>query len=287
MTVDLYDRVLAAMDPAVGVVPRAHPDVVLNDILRSGPQPAPKKTRSLRLGVRVALVVAAVTALVVAIPFFGGGQNAYAGWTAYPAALSSGQQSTVARQCQAWAEDSITKAPTQVVLSERRGDIGLALLSGPDGLLVTCQQTLGGSGEPSGGSSETYLTDVPARDGILSDGGSGFSEDDGEPIFRVVSGRVGADVTGVVVHTEEQGDVTATVEDEYFTAWWPGPPETTSRPTGPLPMNFSFTAQLRDKTTRSFTRVQTQSSGSPATVSPTRRGRPLPSANRVARLARL
>lgn len=269
MTVDPYDRVLAAMDPAQGVVPHSDPDVLLDEILRAGSEPAPTKTGTVRPGVRVALVVAAVAALVVAIPVFGGEQNAYAGWTAYPAALSTGQRSTVARQCQAWVQGSITKAPTQVVLSERRGDIGLALLSGPGGLLVTCQQILGGSGEPSGGSSETYLTAIPARDEILSDGGSGFSKDDGEPTFRVVSGRVGADVTGVVLHTEERGDVIATVQDGYFTAWWPGPPDTKSRPTGPLPMDFTFTAQLRDGTTRSFTRAQTRSTDPPDTAPPT------------------
>ena len=269
MTVDQYDRVLAGMDPASGVVPRRDPDALLDDILRTGTEPAPRKTRPMRPGLRVALVVAAVAALVVAIPFFGGGQSAYAGWTAYPAALSTGQQSVVARRCKEWTEESITKSPTQVVLSERRGGIGLALLSGPGGLLVTCQQVLGGSGEPSGGSSETYLTDIPARYGILSDGGSGFSEDDGEPIYRVVSGRVGDDVTGVVVHTAEQGDVIASVEGGYFTAWWPGPAESASRPTASLPMDFTFTAQLRDGTTRNLTRGQTQPHDPPSIPSRT------------------
>ena len=188
---------------------------------------------------------------------FSGNDNAYAGWTAYPAALSTGQTSSVARQCQQWAEVSITKAPAQVVLSERRGDIGLALLTGPNGLIVTCQQVLGGSGEPSGGSSEVYLTQIPDQNQILSDGGSGFAEDDGEPIFRVVTGRVGADITGVIVHTAEQGAVIATVENGYFTAWWPGPPEPEGRARDGLPMDFTFTAQLGDGTTKSFTRAQT------------------------------
>ena len=144
------------------------------------------------------------------------------------------------------------------MLSERRGDIGLTLLAGPKGLLVTCEQDLEGSGEPSGGTSEAYLTRAPLPDQILSDGGSGFSEDDGEPIFRVVSGLVGADVTGVIVHTAEQGDVIATVENGYFTAWWPGPPEPEDHVGGGLPMDFTFTAQLTDGTTKDFTRSQTR-----------------------------
>ena len=145
-----------------------------------------------------------------------------------------------------------------MVLSERRGDIGLALLTGPKGLLVACEMGLGGSGEAKGGLSETYLPETPQAGQILSDGGSGFAEDDGEPIFRVVSGRVGAHVTGVVVHTEEQGDVVATVRNGYFTAWWPGPPDTPGVHTSGLAMDFTFTARLRDGSTDDFTRAQTQ-----------------------------
>jgi hypothetical protein len=255
MSADLLDRLLAGADPATGVVARRDPDTVLAAILEADPGPDPVPPRAHRRRTRIVLVAAAALALV-AVPALYGRDSAYAGWTAYPAALSTGQRSTVAKQCQKWAQGTITEAPTRVVLSERRGDIGLALLTGPDGLLVTCELSLGGSGEPSGGASESYLTQAPRPDRILSDGGSGFAEDDGEPIFRVVSGRVGADVTGVVVHTEEQGDVIASVEQGYFTAWWPGPPESRATPRTGLPMDFSFTARLRDGTTRSISRAQ-------------------------------
>lgn len=258
MTTNLLDRMLAASDPAAGVVAGREPEAILSDILNTDPlSSTPIVPRARRRGPRIALV-AAVAAAAVTIPVISGGNSAYAGWTAYPAALATGQASAVARQCQRWVHDSITQAPTQVVLSERRGGIGLALLTGPKGLLVTCQQSLGQAGEPSGGSSEAYLTRAPQPDQILSNGGSGFSEDDGEPIFRVVSGRVGADVEDVVVHTAEQGDVIATVENGYFTAWWPGPPESEDHARAGLPMDFTFTAQLRDGTTKNFTRSQTR-----------------------------
>lgn len=256
MNTDLLDRMLADADPAAGVVPRREPEAILSDILQTGPAPTPQVSRAHRRGQRIAVVAAAAAALV-AVPVLNGSDNAYAGWTAYPAALSTGQSSAVARQCQRWVKDPPIQATTQVVLSERRGDIGLALLTGPNGLLVPCELSLDAPGEAKGGLSEFYLPRTPQADQILSDGGSGFAEDDGEPIFRVVSGRVGADVTGVVVHTEEQGDVIASVKDGYFTAWWPGPPESPGAHTA-LPMNFTFTAKLRDGTTNSFTRAQTQ-----------------------------
>lgn len=257
MTADLLDRLLAGADPAGGLVAQRDPDAVLAGILEAEPGPGPVNPHGYLRRTRIVLVAAAALALV-AVPVVNSRDSAYAGWTAYPAALSTGQGSAVARQCGSWVQGSITEAPTRVVLSERRGDIGLALLTGPNGLLVTCELSLGGSGEPSGGASEDYLTQAPRPDEIISDGGSGFAEDDGEPIFRVVSGRVGADVTGVVVHTAEQGDVIASVEQGYFTAWWPGPPESRSAPRTGLPMDFSFTARLRDGTTRSFSRAQTQ-----------------------------
>lgn len=255
MTTKILDHQLRALDPAAGLTAR-DTEATLRGILDANPahihSASPRRRRSTRL----ALVCAAALALA-AVPVLTGQDSAYAGWTAYPAALSTGQAGAVAHQCQRWTNTSITKDPTSVVLSERRGNIGLALLTGPEGLLVTCTQDLG-TGEPSGGSSEAHLNRAPSHDGLTSDGGSGFAKDDGEPIFRVVSGRVGADVDSVLVHTAEQGDVTATVTNGYFTAWWPGPPDEASGTVRtPLPMAFTFTAQLHDGTKREFNRAQT------------------------------
>lgn len=40
--------------------------------------------------------------------------------------------------------------------------------------------------------------------------------------FTSVFGRVGPDVQSVTLHTVTAGDVTATVENGWFVAWWPG-----------------------------------------------------------------
>ena len=160
MTTELLDRMLVAADPAAGVVARRDPEAILSDIFDTDSVPAPT-VREHVAGTCGSAWSAAAAAAVVAIPSLSGTGNAYAGWTAYPAALSTGQTSAVAEQCQRWVHGSITQAPTQVVLSERRGDIGLTLLTGPKGLLVTCEQDLEGSGEPSGSTSEAYLTRTP------------------------------------------------------------------------------------------------------------------------------
>jgi len=47
----------------------------------------------------------------------------------------------------------------------------------------------------------------------------GVFQDNGE--FSVLSGRVGADVVGAVFHTTTGLEVTATISDGSFAAWWP------------------------------------------------------------------
>jgi hypothetical protein len=128
------------------------------------------------------------------------------------------------RQCQHWAEISGTQVPMTPMLSERRGENTLTLLRGPDGKLFTCTQHLV-PGEAKGGSSETTLEEEPSANGLVSDRGWAFSNDTAAPIVRVVVGRVGENVKDVTVHTEEQGDVVATVRNGYFAAWWPGEPD--------------------------------------------------------------
>lgn len=59
---------------------------------------------------------------------------------------------------------------------------------------------------PDGTATATY-----ALDGILRDSGE----------FTVLSGRVGADVVSAVFHTTTGGDVTATIANGQFVAWWP------------------------------------------------------------------
>lgn len=248
MTTDTLQTLLTRHDPARQLTPPSSTGQVLEDIL-GGRRTTSTDARLRRPRTRMVRLAAAgvVASSTLTVTVLGGGQQAYAGWTAYPAGLSLGEDSVVTQQCQRWAANSTTQAPTQPVLSERRGDDALALLRGRDGLLIVCHQHLV-PGEPVGGSSETRMTEDPSPDGLISDRGSAFANDEGSPIVRTVTGRVGSDVTAVTVHTREQGDVTATVRNGYFAAWWPG--ESFEPTAGPLPMQFSFTAVLGDGSKR-------------------------------------
>lgn len=247
MTTDNIETLLTYQDPARDLTAKVDRERILEEILdgrRSSAADARTRRPRARTARLAAVGIAATT--ILAVPLFGNGQQAYAGWTAYPAGLSLAEDSLVTRQCQRWADLSGTQAPMTPVLSERRGENALTLLSGLDGKLFTCTQHLV-PGEAKGGSSETTLAEEPSPDGLVSARGWAFSNDMGDPVVRVVVGRVGENVEDVTVHTREQGDVVATVRKGYFAAWWPGEP---LEPASLHPMEFSFSVRLIDGSTR-------------------------------------
>jgi hypothetical protein len=68
---------------------------------------------------------------------------------------------------------------------------------------------------------------------------------------RSSTGLVGADVVGLVLHTEAQGVVTATVNDGHYAAWWPDDPITEASENARTTPEFSrVTLTLRDGSTR-------------------------------------
>ena len=204
-----------------------------------------------------ALVLAAaatVLAVGVAVPVLTPGP-AWAGWTTQPQQASVPIARDAEQQCQDfWASvGPIEPEPEEPIgftdptrmkaaLTERRGPWTFTILRGPEGQLGDClfqqQPSFLRWGNGSGGGSMSGP--APAADPTGSDvdqailGAVGGSRrtlgpltwgDDSSMVYTY--GRAGEDVASVVIHTEEHGAVTASVQNGIWAAWWPSGSEPT------------------------------------------------------------
>ena len=186
---------------------------------------------------RRVLAAAAVAAIVaVTIPTAVGGGAAFASWTAIPEPLSRSDMNVAALTCQTALGTNDKDA--RALIGEKRGGWTYVLLEGPtgEGACLMPEDLVGAADNPvrkkgffgtfHGDSPETP---TPARDGIVENesmegsislpGRLPFTTRDGW--FNWVSGSVGSDVTGVIVHPPVGPDVQATVSGGRFSAWWP------------------------------------------------------------------
>ncbi len=199
------------------------------------PRPAPRRRTGRRLALTGAAAAATAVVGLVGVQALGGGDSAYATWTATPHRPTTPEQLAAADDCRDSLVDSlrsdgpdptgvsrgtIERAP--VVASEQRGAWTLVVLGDDRGFDATCiseDRLLGGSAFGSMG----YATDAPTvgeRDVLVTSGGSGGSSG---RMVSVLVGLVGPQVAGVTVHTPDHGDVVATVAAGHLAAWWPGP----------------------------------------------------------------
>lgn len=186
-----------------------------------------------------AAVVVGVGITVASSPF---GDDAYAGWTDVPAAATASDAQAAEDDCRdMWLDIAETPgegnpgpdvvADADRVLAEQRGDFTYTVLSdgswAMDCLVQTRTHPLWGAGagaaagllQPLGDSGEL------APDGIADLRVAGMGGDDIDGIVLMLYGRVGPEVTAVVVHTPDVGDVEATVTNGFVAAWAPALPE--------------------------------------------------------------
>jgi len=181
--------------------------------------------------VLVGAAAAAVAVGEVLMPPWGAPDHAFASWTPVPEEVPATVEDEIAAQCS--NELAMDRLDQEVVLAEERGRVTFGLLARP-GYLRHClladgMPVLSGSGStgPAGGDAE--LAPAEVRTVMATGGGSGAEA------YTTVTGRAGQDVVGVEVHprgpVEAPGElpggrlpdtVTATVENGYFAAWWPG-----------------------------------------------------------------
>ncbi|WP_286961316.1 MULTISPECIES: hypothetical protein [Arsenicicoccus] len=221
------DDALRPLDPARDVAASRGSHHVLAGILAAPrrTQMGPTRRTRRRRAVLLAVGAAAAASLTFVAPALRGSDSATAGWSPTPDATNAVRDSESAQQCHFWvSQNGSDRIPSTVVLTERRGDWVLALLTTSKGP-VTCLHDQRWHREASGGlAGPMALPAPPSSTGIVLTRAGASARDDGDPIVREVAGRVLPDVTRVVVHTAARGDVTATVVDGWVVAWWPGEP---------------------------------------------------------------
>lgn len=261
------DAQLASLDPALtpkdlDVSHDAVAQAVLARITAS-PQEVdgviPLKPAARRTGARRAVLaacsVAAVGGLAVAAPSLLGGPTPAHAWTPVGSSLPTSEAEAAEEACLEgfWGFLPGRQGPDlETYVAEQRGSWTLVYSS--DEQAMTEQVCLLRDGSPVGaagqapGPEAADPTSVAANDAHGSIGGL-FST--ATESLRFSTGVVGDDVVGVVLHTEAQGAVTATISQGHFAAWWPDRPVTeTSENADTTPSFDRVTLALRDGTTR-------------------------------------
>lgn len=232
------DAALRSLDPAVATLTAEEQErarATLERIVASAPgngSPQPEASpRARQFQRRLVLLATAVLTLIVGsvvVEGAGGGDAAYASWTATPSSVSSDALEAATSACKDQlrrsADDpyAIDMETATLVLAERRGD-HVALLyrtDNPDNSTTCFMHNPQGSTDindleiASGGSTGPALK-PPAR-GFTQ---GAVSEFDGASI---TDGAAGEAVEGVTIRAGTF-TVNASVQNGRYAAWWPGP----------------------------------------------------------------
>ncbi len=214
----------------------AHKDALLATIVATGPNSTITpigRARHNRM-IRWAAPVAAAVALGVSITYVAGPQShqtAYASWTSIPQAAPSAVTTPAAQACLKSASNNQAHDQQQhpigpnpdtfrTTITETRGKYTYVLLTTPDNGF---QQCLLRTADPNTvvGSTGSWLSDPlpPPKPTQIHQYAGGMTSGD-EGTYNYSSGRVGATVTKVVVHSAG-ATIIATVSHGYYAAWWP------------------------------------------------------------------
>lgn len=179
---------------------------------------------SRRLAVVVAAAACLAGAAVIGTSYLGTSTPAAASWASVPSVASPSAAAEITSQCQ-----RLLGSTAGLAVLDTRGTTSFALLTDSSQCLIFgSQQVAGGidaAGPPLSGSAIHLVDNASA-------GGSERTDPAGRVLasdmyFKVI-GQVGPDVTAVVIHRASGGNVTATVQNGWFLAWWPGDASGTS-----------------------------------------------------------
>lgn len=238
------ERQVRRLDPGARVADDAGSSPAAQALLRrlssaegetAGPQAPvarPRRRAVSRRVSRVLLPAAAVSLGLLAAGVITPDEQAYGTWTAYPTGVSGSPEGEGARWCQRWWASGATTDDAQLVpvLVEERGDHTLVVgestvLPGGESICLAAMR----DGQAAGGVglSQNPQPRAPGPGQVTLTGYDTTSYGDATPsggtdtATSVVTGRVGAEVSAVVVHTPQQGPVQASLVDGRWAAWWP------------------------------------------------------------------
>lgn len=196
---------------------------------RSAERP-PRRARTTRRLVLAGAVLATATAGTVVLPAVtGGGDQAFASWTASPDGMTPVERVKAVNSCRKDMKDSALTDPADELdrampaIAERRGVWDTVVLAGPDGFSALCT-TDSTAGFLQGG----MVGYLGATSGHVAPGPHDLSPNNlgvgavSSREFSMAVGEAGTEVTGVLYRSITHGDVTATVSGGYFALWFPG-----------------------------------------------------------------
>ena len=182
--------------------------------------------RRVLVGAGAMAVVAGAAGLSVGL-LGPGTSDAFAGWVPTPSASGLDQTARAEAACQnsvSGAQGALAPSHVSlpdstlppVALTDSRGPFDLLVLSSPSStvLCLTSSAFTAVSGGGGGSNLGQPAAGTLAVDRIL------FTEDKGQP-YTVINGRVGDDVTKVVLDLSDGSTVEASTGNGRFAAWWP------------------------------------------------------------------
>jgi len=191
------------------------PETALERLAAHDYRPRTRRLRpSLAIGAGAAASAGAIAAIV---SLTAGASSAFAGWTPTPNTPTSGQVASAKLNCS--ARSPISGLP--LVLTDTRGPFTFQIYA-DDHASAVC--TTGPSFQSVQASASTRPVKIPADK--LEANGVQTASKDGQP-YSFLDGMVGSQVSGVTVVLSDGTRVTATVQNGWFVAWWPGSTEAT------------------------------------------------------------
>ncbi|MDP9794467.1 hypothetical protein J2S43_002979 [Catenuloplanes nepalensis] len=221
---DLSDLLRDAAEPVPARVHTASAQDLADRIVASTPPstaavrvPARRRTR---FALAAGVVAMAAVGATIAVPHLGA-EPAFASWTPAPAPLPAADATAIVDECVPAAGYSLDEARAGRVVGETRGDYAyLSVIT--DGWTVTCFRAADGEIlSPSLFEAPVTAAEL-GRTGVEMQAWPQSRTEEG--YARLMTGRVGSDVTAVTVTitgSAEPRTVQASLQDGYFLVWYP------------------------------------------------------------------